>query len=759
TFNSFASHLMGGEITYVHVGGDEYEVTLIVYRDCFGINAAASQNVTFESASCGQNFNVTFPRVNVIDVSQVCAGQTTTCNGGTIPGTEQHIYRDTITMTPCSDWIIHWNQGTRNAAISNLVNPDATNIFVRATLDNIVGADNNSPQYLAIPTPYLCSGQLNIFNHGASDADGDSIYYELSQPLDAPGPVGIPIAFAGGYTIADPVITTAGMNLTPTTGEMCFTPSQAQICVVSVLISEYRNGVLIGTQIREMQVVVENNCANQAPFAGAMAPSCGLTGGMDITTQGPSVTQIDSNSVVMCPNDSICFTVEFNDPNGDNVTVASNIALAIPDANFTITGNGGPNPIGVFCWVPTPLDSGINIITISLQDDGCPITAAQYYTYDITVFDQPYAGEDQIICGTQTAQLQASGGGGYVWSVITGDPIVVGTNFSCTNCDSPIADPAITTTYLLTSNQAAACENTDTVTVFVVPDFVPEAYGDTALCDYLSHQIGVNITSGPAGTYLFDWDNEATLDDETIQTPIASPTGSTWYTVEVESPDGCVKKIDSVLITVTPPPTVQLIPGNITVCEGESLNFDVSLSAISDNFDGGFDASMWSNVQGGAPNAGCGSVSGDALYFSGNIRELITNSISTTNCTSVDFCLYIGNANSGTNCENADAGEDVILSYSINGGATWINIQTFLQSDWDANSNWQCFSIAIPAGAQTGATLFKWDQPNNSGGTTDVWAIDDASISCGGNNSYNYNWTPGTNLSATNISGPILTNI
>ncbi|MGB0888200.1 MAG: hypothetical protein ACPGSL_08770, partial [Vicingaceae bacterium] len=761
TASSFASHLMGGEITYVYVGNDQYEVTLIVYRDCSGIDVGQSQTVTFESTSCAQDFDVVFPLITTVDVSQVCPTETTTCNGGTLPGTEQWVYRDTVTMTPCSDWIIHWNNGNRNPAITNLVDPDLTNLFVMATLDNIVGSNNNSPQYLAIPTPYLCSGQLNIFNHGASDADGDSLYYTLAQPLTTPGPPGTPIPYTLGYSINDPVITTAGMNLIPETGEMCFTPTQAQICVVSVVVSEYRNGVLIGTQIREMQVVVENNCANQAPFAGSSSPSCGLTGGMVITTAGPSVTQLDSNSIVMCPGDSICFSVSFTDPNGDNVNVLSNIAAAIPTASFTITNSGTANPTGLFCWVPTPLDSGINILTVSLQDDGCPISAAQYYTYDITVYDQPYAGPDQIICGDQTAQFEAVGGGGYTWFYeATGVQVPVGPEFSCNPCSNPIADPAITTTYYLESSLTAACENKDTVTVIVVPDFTPEAIGDTALCDFLSHQIGVNILSGPPGTYFYDWDNEATLNNDTISNPIASPTATTWYTVEVESPDGCVKKTDSVQILVTPPPSTTMVPGDTAICAGESLNFDVSLAAIDDDFNTGFDPSVWSNVSGASVGTPCVPYNGSALNFDAANRELVTNNINVTNCTTVDFCLWIANDASSGNCENADVGEDVVLSY--NTGSGWVALQTYTTGDWDAAgpyaNAWQCFSVVIPAAAQTASTAFQWAQIGGYGTTLDHWSLDNISVSCGGNTAYTYLWSPATDLSATNISNPILTN-
>jgi len=567
-----ASHLMGAEITYKHVSGDDYEVTLIIYRDCSGIDVGNTANVSFISNSCGLNFNETFDLDSTIEVSQLCDASlgSSTCNGGSLPGTQKWVYSGIVTMTGCTDWVISWEDGSRNPAITNLVNPDFENLYIEATLNNIIGTNNNSPQYLALPTPYLCANQLNIFNHGASDVDGDSLYYQFAQPLSA---AGNPIAFAGGYSINDPIITSSGMNLNPETGEMCFTPTQAQICVVSVIVLEYRNDVLIGSQIREMQVVVDASCVNSAPTAGGAMASCGAAGALTVDYMGSSVTQIDANSFVMCPDDSLCFTIPFADIDGDNVSIIANLLEAIPTANYTITGNGTTNAELSFCWVPTPLDSGINIFTVQAQDDACPISGAQYYTYDITIFDQPYAGEDQIICGTQTADLQALGGGGYVWSVLSGDTDM--SHLSCTNCDNTVVDPDMTTTYLLTSSLAAACENTDTVTVFVVPDFSADALGDTTLCDYLSKELGVTITSGPLGIYGFLWNNEATLDDNTLENPMATPTESTFYVVEITSPDGCVKREDSAYVQLVPPAELDIFPGDTTICDGEVLNFDV----------------------------------------------------------------------------------------------------------------------------------------------------------------------------------------
>jgi gliding motility-associated-like protein len=764
--SSYATHLMGAEITYVHVGGDDYEVTLIVYRDCSGVNlSTVSANTTFESASCGQNFNFALPYIQTVDVSQVCPGQTTTCNGGTVPGTEQFVYRGIVTLTPCSDWIMHWNSGNRNPAITNLVSPNTTNLYVQNTLNNVIGAFNNSPQFFNVPTPYLCVNQLAIYSHAASDVDGDSLYYEFNNPLTTPGPPGTPIPFTGGYSLLQPMITSAGMNLNQQTGEMCFTPSQTQISVVSVIITEFRNGILIGSQIREMQVIVDATCTNQNPTTGAVA-TCGGSGGMTITVAGPSVTQTDPNSITMCPNDNVCLEITFSDPDpGDNITVLDNIAAAIPGATWSVANDGTPSPIGTFCWTPTALDSGINVFSLILEDDACPISGTQTFTYDITVFDEPYAGADQIICGTQGAQLNASGGATYTWfDAATNILVPVGPAFSCNPCINPIATPTVTTDYYVLSSLTAACENTDTVRVTVVPDFTPDALGDTTFCDYLTRQLDVVITSGlQPGIYTYLWNNGTTLSDSTIQNPIASPTDSTWYVVEVTSPDGCSKTVDSVLVGVVIPPSVELIPGNDTLCLGETSNFDVSLVAISDDFDGGFDPSVWSNVSGASTGTPCVPFNGDALLFNAATRELTTNSISTTNCTSVDFCLWIANNSStGTGCENADAGEDVVLNYSISGaGGPWVTIQTFNTGDWDTGgpyaNAWQCFSISIPAAAQTGNTMFQWAQIGGYGGTIDNWALDDINISCGGSTAYQYLWSPATNLSNPAINDPIYT--
>ena len=75
------------------------------------------------------------------------------------------------------------------------------------------------------------------------------------------------------------------------------------------------------------------------------------------------------------------------------------------------------------------------------------------------------------MCQGVSTLLNSSGGSNFNWSVISGDPISLGNNFSCNGCSNPIINPAYSTVYKVVSNLSGGCSNTDTISVDVVPDF------------------------------------------------------------------------------------------------------------------------------------------------------------------------------------------------------------------------------------------------------------------------------------------------
>ncbi|HAE30179.1 MAG TPA: hypothetical protein DCF89_03615, partial [Flavobacteriales bacterium] len=188
-------------------------------------------------------------------------------------------------------------------------------------------------------------------------------------------------------------------------------------------------------------------------------------------------------------------------------------------------------------------------------------------------------------------------------------------------------------------------------------------------------------------------------------------------------------------------------------------------AGISDDFESGtIDPLTWSSVSNGTLGVACGTNGGSAaaLHFDSSTgdRSATTVPINTAPCTTIDFWLFIGNSGSGgAPCENADLNEDVVLEYSVDGGLTWVLIQTFLQSDWDALNAWQCFSIPIPAAALTGSTMFRWIQPNYSACTgCDNWSLDDVQVTCAFTSTFNYSWT-GQGLSSSTDQNPFATPI
>lgn len=251
-----ATHAVGLDIQYECIGGNQYRLTLNFYRDCAGVSAPAAASLRISSSSCGVNPTISLPLITSFEISPLCPNQqnTSTCRGGNNPGIEQYIYSGNYTFPmQCSDWVISYTLCCRNNAITNLQSPGNYNIHAQATMNNIGNLCNNSPIFTTRPVPFVCANQVFNYNHGAVDIDGDSLVYVLSNPLDNNG---INIPYRNPFTPTNPLNSSVGFIFNNNTGQMTFNPSANQQAVVTVIVYEYRNGVLIGTTMRDMQLVV-----------------------------------------------------------------------------------------------------------------------------------------------------------------------------------------------------------------------------------------------------------------------------------------------------------------------------------------------------------------------------------------------------------------------------------------------------------------------------------------------------------------------
>ena len=135
-----ASHSQGADLTYECLGGNQYRVTLSFYRDCAGVAAPNAAIITVSSAMCGQNFTINLNPLPGTgqEVSPICQTATTECTGGVLPGVQEYIYTNTVTLPAnCSDWVFSYDLCCRNTATNTIFDPGNQNIRVEATLDNL----------------------------------------------------------------------------------------------------------------------------------------------------------------------------------------------------------------------------------------------------------------------------------------------------------------------------------------------------------------------------------------------------------------------------------------------------------------------------------------------------------------------------------------------------------------------------------------------------------------------------------------------
>jgi gliding motility-associated-like protein len=397
---AMASHSMGADMTYECLGGNTYKITLSFYRDCFGSPAPNNATVSVNSSSCSKNLSVTLTKIAGTgqEVTPACSSSVTTCSGGTFTGIQEWVYSGVITLPQqCSDWIFGYSLCCRNAAITTINSPSTNTFYISSTLNNLVTPCNSSPTFSNRPVPFLCIGQQFCFNHGAYDVDGDSLVYSLISPRQT---YNTNVSYIAPYSASNPINSVPATSFNTVTGDICVTPQSMEVTVTAVLIKEYRNGVLIGSVERDLQLTVMN-CSNHLP---------NLTG-----INGTSNFTMNS-----CPNQPICFNILSSDTDaGQQVTMTWN--NSIPGATFNVTG--GTNPTGTFCWTPAASDAGrMHSFTVTVQDNACPYYGSQTFSYSIFVGSlTAYLGPNPNITCAGTANLSpvvtgASGPVTYLWS-------------------------------------------------------------------------------------------------------------------------------------------------------------------------------------------------------------------------------------------------------------------------------------------------------------------------------------------------------
>ena len=487
-----AGHISGANLEYKCLGGGQYEITLNFFHDCLDPFVAPTASIKYVSF-CNPTTDwggINIPRIDSEseEVSQLCgpALANSTCNGGGEPGIFKYVYRGILNLpNNCDTYRIYWKDGNRTNAV-NVDNSAFPWVYIETVIHPNLVECNDSPEISAEQIPYVCQGQDVEYNFGAFDINGDSLAFSFIdglQPLS--GNSFGPLTYEAGYSGAEPI---PGATIDPISGQINFNSSMAGIFTFVVLIEQFDSD---GNQIGS---VMFDLLFNILPCA--FDPPEPLQTGL--TNFTGTADQTGDFEVEMCYGEEFCADLEFESPETSaTLTVETNIEEVLPDGQLTVTGT---NPLTVnICWTATEGALGGTFL-ITVQDDLCPIPGIINIGVAINVTPSVWAGPDVSICPGEEHQFNAIGSTDFSWTSISGDPIVIGTNFSCDDCPDPIASPTQTTVYEVsgvgTINQ---CSNVDQVTV-TYGQPTPDAGEDDEICG-LSYQFDASDPEG-TGTWL-----------------------------------------------------------------------------------------------------------------------------------------------------------------------------------------------------------------------------------------------------------------
>lgn len=550
-----ATHLAGSDISYTCLGGNTYRVELTFYRDCAGSPAPLGVGIEFRSASCNQYFTDTLLRVVGTggEITYPCATQVTSCEDSTssIPGIQQFKFSGIISLPmQCADWVISWSYCCRNCDITTMVQQSPCvsgsnpGMYIQATLDNLNFVCNSSPRFTNIPVSFVCLGQSFTFNHGVTDPDGDSLVYSLVNPMRSSTDS---IPFVSGYSASNPITSVPALGINTNTGDITMTPTMVEVGVLSVLVREYRNGVLVGSVVRDMEVYVRP-CSNNLP-----------------TESGINGTNIRDTTI--CPGTQICFDVMSNDvDSGQIVTMTWN--QAIPGATFTVSGF--PYPTGTFCWTAPGFIVGTQVFSfiITVKDNACPNNGFQTFSYNIRV--------SSPISSLNTMPISCNGD-------TDGSSIVVLSNPGSTHTylwtpggqtTQGISGQGPGTDTVFVTDQSTGCSASASVT-FTDPAVLTASSGViNQTCAGANSGIAFTAASGGSPSYSYSWDTSPpTLNDT------ASGLAAGVYRVTITDSHGCTVT-DSV--TIQPTATAVLVSVDsispMLNCYGDNTGF-ASVSA------------------------------------------------------------------------------------------------------------------------------------------------------------------------------------
>jgi gliding motility-associated-like protein len=279
-FEARASHIVGGEYTYVYLGDTsiggtlchKYKVSLSIYEDCQNgqPEAILEDNPAYLAAYKNA------PPYNTINIDSVPyatsvvvpANFSNSCVTN-IPPT--CLLKKTFVKTyyfpvNTAGYVISYQRCCRNNAVVNIVDPGDNGSTYYCTIPGSP-YNNNSAVFTNYPPQIICLNNPLYYDHSATDPDGDSLSYEFCsaligasdadiKPIPLPPPYDSVSYLNPPFSYQHPLTAYPALQIDPKTGLITGTPNRIGRYLVTVCCHEWRHGVMVNTIKREFQFVV-----------------------------------------------------------------------------------------------------------------------------------------------------------------------------------------------------------------------------------------------------------------------------------------------------------------------------------------------------------------------------------------------------------------------------------------------------------------------------------------------------------------------
>lgn len=579
-----ADHITGGEMYYTFKPGPNglinYDITLKLFMRC-------NSGRIFNNPTIVSVFN-RGTNARIADISASLTTQENTALGDAGPcisnpptvcyviGTYR--FKASLPASP-EGYLLSGQVNYRVVGISNLTsynNIGATyTCEIPGTMQVPNGPSNNSAQFIGNDLVVVCANNPFSYSFAAEDQDGDQLRYsfcdayvtgttirtDVSVPPVAPPYAAVPYRsdFGGNKPLGSDV------KIDENTGLITGIAPPTGIYVVTVSVEEVRNGIVIATQRKDLQIFIAD-CDIAAALLDPEYQLCRDTKTLTIANKSNSVLIKsqdwefkDRAGVTIFETKQAVAVHTFSDTGLYTITLVINRDLPCSDSStslvrvypgffpaFNYTGicftkptsftNATTTVYGVvnsWKWDFGDLGTGDTSIlqnpsyTYELMgvktalltagnSNGCSDTAA----LPIPVIDKPplnLAFTDTLICIPDEVQLKGNSSGSYNWT-----PAV---NIINSNTSTPTVSPVTTTKYYVDLNDQG-CLNRDSVLVRVADHVTVIAMNDTVICK--GDPIQLSVTSDGL---KYSWTPVEQVPDANIPNPIAITNAVTTYEV------------------------------------------------------------------------------------------------------------------------------------------------------------------------------------------------------------------------------------